>query len=104
MNICQRNSSMENYKSENAPMVVRQRDTRTPSKPQRLQHTNTLVGTDCTGSSKVARPYKEGVGGGGAGEYEENRTSKTEQKRAQRKARTKTFFLRPFLFYLQQAV
>ena len=33
MNTCQRKSSMENYKLENAPMVVRRSDTRTPSKP-----------------------------------------------------------------------
>ena len=33
MNICQRKSSTENFKSENAPMVVRRSDTRTPSKP-----------------------------------------------------------------------
>ena len=33
MNVCQRKSSMENYKLENAPMVVRRSDTRTPSKP-----------------------------------------------------------------------
>ena len=30
---CQRKSSMENYKSANAPMVVRRSDSRTPSKP-----------------------------------------------------------------------
>ena len=33
MNVCQRKCSMENYKLENAPMVVRRSDTRTPSKP-----------------------------------------------------------------------
>ena len=33
MNVCQRKSSVENYKMENAPMVVRRSDTRTPSKP-----------------------------------------------------------------------
>ena len=33
MNVCQRKSSRENYKLENAPMVVRRSDTRTPSKP-----------------------------------------------------------------------
>ena len=32
INVCQRKSSMENYKLENAPMVVRRSDTRTPSK------------------------------------------------------------------------
>ena len=33
MNVYQRKSSMENYKWENAPMVVRRSDTITPSKP-----------------------------------------------------------------------
>ena len=33
MYVCQRESSMENYKLENASMVVRRSDTRTPSKP-----------------------------------------------------------------------
>ena len=33
MNVYQVKSSMENYKWENAPMVVRRSDTRTPSKP-----------------------------------------------------------------------
>ena len=45
----------------------------------------------------------------GAGEYEAKRISEAEQKRAQRKKRAKAsptelFFLRPLLFYLQQAV
>ena len=61
MNVCQRKSSMENYKLENAPMRVRRSDTRTLSKlPLRLQHTNRVVGTDCTGSNKLARPQKKG--------------------------------------------
>ena len=61
MSVCQRKSSMENFKSENAPMVVRRSDTRIPSKPPlRLQHTNRVMGTDCTGSSKVAKPHKKG--------------------------------------------
>ena len=33
MNVSQRKSSMENFRQENAPMVVRRSDTRTPSKP-----------------------------------------------------------------------
>ena len=33
MNVCQRKSSVENYKLENAAMVVRRSDTRTSSKP-----------------------------------------------------------------------
>ena len=32
VNVCQRKYSVENYKGENAPMVVRRNDTRTPSK------------------------------------------------------------------------
>ena len=33
MNVCQRESSIENYKKENTPKVVRGSDTRTSSKP-----------------------------------------------------------------------
>ena len=33
MNVCQRKSSVENYNLENASMVVRRSDARTPSKP-----------------------------------------------------------------------
>ena len=33
MNVCQRKSSVENYKSENAPMVVSRSDTRSPINP-----------------------------------------------------------------------
>ena len=46
----------------NAPRVVRRSDTRTPSKPplKIFQHTNRVMGTDCTGSSKVVRPHKKG--------------------------------------------
>ena len=32
-NVCQRNSSMENWKWANAPMMFRRSDTKTPSKP-----------------------------------------------------------------------
>ena len=42
-----------------------------------------------------------GGGGGGAGEYEAKRISEAEQKRAHT---NRAFFLRPLLFYLQQAV
>ena len=53
--------SVENYKLENAPIVVRRSDTRTPSKPPlKLKPTNRVVGTDFTGSNKVARPHKKG--------------------------------------------
>ena len=40
MNIFQRKSSMENYKKENTPMVVRRNDRRTPSKPPLNTSTN----------------------------------------------------------------
>ena len=85
MNVCQRKSSMENYKSENAPMVVRRSDTRTPSKPPlktsiyQMSHGNEQIAQDrakCRGLIKM-----------GAGEYEAKRTSESEQKRTQRKAR-----------------
>ena len=42
MNVCQRKSSVENYKLENAPMVVRRIDTRTPTKP----HLKTNIPTE----------------------------------------------------------
>ena len=77
MNVCQSKSSMEDYKLENAPMVVR-RDTRTPSTPPlRLQHTNRVVGTDYTGSNKWRGLIRRG-----ASEYEAKRISEAEQKRA----------------------
>ena len=80
MNVCQRKSSVENYKLENAPMVVRRSNTRTPSKPPLKTSTyhNRVMGTDCTRSYKVARPQKGGL---------VNTQQKAEQKRAQRKAR-----------------
>ena len=48
------------------------------------QHTNRVMGTDCTGSYKVAGLIKRG-----AGEYEAKRISEAEHKRAPRKARAK---------------
>ena len=42
-------------------------------------------GTDCTGSSKVARPHKKG-----AGEYEIKRTSEAEHKRLSRRPELKS--------------
>ena len=61
MNVCQRKSSMENYKSRNAPMVIRRRDTRIPSKAHLVQHTNRVMGTDCTGLSKWQGLIKMGA-------------------------------------------
>ena len=89
VNVCQRKSSMWNYKWENAPMVI-QSDTRTPQSHSlptlrtSTYHTNRAVGTNCTGSSKVTRPHKKG-----AGEYEAKRIDEAKQKRAQQKARAK---------------
>ena len=46
---------------ENAPMVVRRSDTRTPSKPPlKTSAYNRVMGTNCTGSNKVARSHKKG--------------------------------------------
>ena len=53
MNVCQRKSPMENYKSENAPMVVRRSDTRAPLKPPLKTLTNQQSrGNRLQGSSK----------------------------------------------------
>ena len=61
MNVRQRKSSVENYKLENAPMVVRRSDTSTPSKPPLKTKTyHQSRGNDCTGSNKVAKPHKKG--------------------------------------------
>ena len=64
---------MENYKLENAPMVVRSSDTRTPSKPPLKISTYQ--------QSPGNRLHRRG-----AGEYEAKRISEAKQKRAQRKA------------------
>ena len=53
----------------------------------KYQHNNRAVGTDCTGSNKVARPHKKGSWW--------IRTKGITNR---------AFFLRPLLFYLQQAV
>ena len=85
MNVSQRKSSMENYKLENAPMVVRRSDTRTPSKPR-------LKTSTCQQSwEQIAqdRTKWRGLIRRGAGEYEAKRISEAEQKRAQRKGRAK---------------
>ena len=86
MNVCQRKSSVENYKLENAPMVVRRSDTRTPSKPPlktstyQQSHGNRLHKIIQSGEASIRR---------GAGEYEAKRISEAEQKCAQRKTRAK---------------
>ena len=84
MNVCQRKSPMENYKLENASMVVRRSDTRTPSKPP-LKNFN--IPTESWEQIAQDRVKWGGLIRRGAGEYEAKRISETEQKRAQRKAR-----------------
>ena len=63
MNVCYRKSSMENYKLEKAPMVVRRSDTRTPTRPPLKPKYQQSRGNDCTGSNIVARPHKKGSWG-----------------------------------------
>ena len=72
-------------KSENASMVVRRSDTRTPSKPplktSTYQQSWEQIAQD--------RTKWRGLIKRGAGEYEAKRISEAEQKRAQQKARSK---------------
>ena len=68
---------------ENAPMVVRKSDTRTPSKPPLKTSTYQIRRNR---SSKVARPHKKGDG-----KYEAKRNSEAEQKRAQQKTKAKAY-------------
>ena len=104
MNVCQRKSSMENYKLEHAPMVVSRSDTRTPSKSplktSTYQQSWEQIAQD--------RTKWRGLISRGAGEYEAKRISEGEQERAQRKARAKAspteLSSSDLLFYLQQAV
>ena len=72
------------YKWENAPLVVRRSDTRTPSTPPLKTSTYQL-------SRGIAQDWAKwrGLVRRGAGEYEAKRISEAEQKRAQRKARAK---------------
>ena len=56
------------------------------SLPQGFQHTNRVMGRNCTGPSKVARHHQKS-----ASEYEAKRSSEAEQKRAQRKARARPY-------------
>ena len=87
MNVCQRKSSMENYK-ENAPIhggqKKRYKDTLKASLkdfniPTESREQIAQDGTNWRGFIRKA-----------AGEYEAKRLSEAEQKRAQRKARAKT--------------
>ena len=55
MNVCQRKSCMENYKLENAPMVVRRRDTRTPSKKGKRK----VQGVPQSQTAVLPRPQEE---------------------------------------------
>ena len=83
MNVCQRKSSMENYKLENAPMVVRRSDTRTSSKSP------FNIPTESWEQIAQDRTKWRGLIGRGAGEYEAKRISEAKQKRSQQKARAK---------------
>ena len=85
MNGCQSKSSMENYKLENAPMVVRRSDTRTPSKPP----LKTSTYQQNHGNIAQDRTKWRGLIRRGAGAYEAKTINEAEQKRAQRKARAK---------------
>ena len=86
MNVCQRKSSMENYKLKNAPMVVRRSDTRTPSKPP--LKTSTYQQSHGNRLHRIVQIWR-GLIRRGAGEYEAKRISEAEQKRTQRKGRAK---------------
>ena len=70
MNVCQRKSSMENYKLENAPLVVRRSDTRTPSKPP-FKDFN--IPTESWEQIAQDRAKWRGLVRRGAGEYEAKR-------------------------------
>ena len=85
MNVCQRKSSMEHYKLENAPMVVRRSDTRIPKAS--LKDFN--IPTESWEQIAQDRTKWRGLVRRGAGEYEAKRISEAEQKRAQRKARAR---------------
>ena len=90
MNVCQRKSSMENYKLENAPMVVRRSDTRKPLKETlKASLKDFNIPTESWEQIAQDRTKWRGLIRSGAGEYEAKRISKVEQKRAQRKARAK---------------
>ena len=84
MNVCQRKSSVENYKLINAPMVVRISDTRTPLMPL----LNTLTYQQSWEQIARDRAKWPGLIRRGAVEYEA-KFSEANQKRAQRKARAK---------------
>ena len=78
-NVCQRKSSMENYKWESVPMVVRRSNTRTPSKPP-LKDFN--IPTESWEQIAQDRTKWRGLIKRGAGEYEAKRISEAEQKLA----------------------
>ena len=82
MNVCQRKSSIENYKWENTPTVVRRSNTRTPSKPSTYQQSWEQIAQDWAKWWGLIRR--------GADEYEAKRISEAKQKHAQWKARAKT--------------
>ena len=88
MNVCQRKSSMEIYKLENAPMVVRRSDTRVPSKPP-LKTSTYKQTIESWEQIAQDRAKWRGLIRRVAGECEAKRTGEAKQKRAQRKARAK---------------
>ena len=65
MNVCQRKPSMENYQLENAPMVVRISDARTPLKPPLKTSSYQQVGEQI----EQDRTKWRGIIRRGAGEY-----------------------------------
>ena len=74
MNVCQRKSSLENYKLENAPTVVRRRDIRTPSKPP----LDFNIPTELWEQIAQDQTKWGGLIRKGAGEYESKRISEAE--------------------------
>ena len=76
----------DSFKLENAPMVVRRSNTRTPSKPPLKTST---IPTESREHIAQDRTKWQGLIRRGVGEYKAKRISEAEQKHAQRKARAK---------------
>ena len=79
MNVCQRKSSMENYKLENAPIVVRRSDTSTSSKPASLKDFN--IPTESWEQIAQDRTKWRGLIRRGAGEKESAKPSRNVHSR-----------------------
>ena len=93
LNVYQRKSSMENYKLENAPMVVRRSETRTASKPP--------LKTSTYQQSRGNRFHRNEQSGEASWKGCWRIRSKTNQRRGAENGTTnRAFFLRPILFYL----